>query len=183
MKLEKDNNLIQLDVFLGLCNTAQEMIFKALRSDDTCHFLNVFWLEDDILDMTPIEQIFYIGNYINEIKKNNFCIELEAQKIISIPKKNKMYRVDFLVSTYTEIDDCGKDIEFLLKKPIAIELDGIKYHSSKKQVNYDYERENCLKLAGYDVVRFTGSQVYNNVFACLDKVCELIKMADKVEVK
>lgn len=36
-------------------------------------------------------------------------------------------------------------------------------------MNYDYERETALKLAGYDVLRFTGSQVFNTPFACVEK--------------
>ena len=49
-------------------------------------------------------------------------------------------------------------------------------------MNYDYKRENDLKLAGYDIVRYTGSQIYNDVYSCLDKVCELIKKANKTEI-
>lgn len=180
MKFKKDANLVQLDVFFGLCEKAQELIFNALRDEKTCHLLSIVWLDENILQLSPIEQIFYIGNHINNISNRNFFIELEEQKVVYTHKNQ--YRVDFLVSTYIGKDDCGKTIEYELKNPIVIELDGAEYHSSKKQKNYDYARENNLKLAGYNVVRFTGSQVFNNVFDCLDKVCELIKMSDKEEV-
>ena len=173
----------QVDNFLCLCSRSQELIFTALRNTKTSHFFSIVDIGYEVTKMSPIEQIFYIGNYINDIAKRNFFIELETQKIIPIPETDKFYRVDFFVSTYIERKDCGEFKELTLKKPIVIELDGFEYHNKKKQINYDYERENTLKLQGYDVVRFTGSQVYKNVFGCLDKVCNMIKMADKKEVE
>lgn len=61
-----------------------------------------------------------------------------------------------------------------LKKPLVIETDGKNWHSSKKQMNHDYKRENDLKLAGYDVMRFTGSQVYNKPFDCIYAVMDYV---------
>ena len=55
-----------------------------------------------------------------------------------------------------------------------IECDGFEYHSSKQQVNYDYERENDLKLNNYNVMRFTGSQIINEPFKCVKTVYEYL---------
>ena len=44
-------------------------------------------------------------------------------------------------------------------------------------MNYDYERENELKLAGYDIMRFTGSQVYNNPLECIEKIHKYCKQS------
>ena len=185
MEIKKIHALNQLENFMCLCRKAQELIFEALTSDKAFHLLYVAGIGDEVCRMSPIEQMFYIGNYINEVSGRNFLIELVEQKEITIPRTNKTYRVDFYVSDYIVSSKGGVGCykEYVLKKPIVIELDGFDYHKNKKQVNYDYERETVLKLAGYDVIRFTGSQVYNDVFGCLDKVCELIKMADKEEVK
>lgn len=170
----------QVENFLCLCNKAQELIFKTLRNAKTSHFLSIVDIGDEVTKMSPIEQIFYVGNYINDVSGRNFFIELEPQKEILINGTHKKYRVDFFVSVFIEED---KDKFYDLIKPIVIELDGVEYHSRKKQINNDYERENELKLQGYDVIRFTGSQVYNDVFSCLDKVCKLIQLSDKKEVK
>lgn len=183
MEIKKINALNQLENFMCLCRKAQELIFEALTSDKAFQLLYVAGIDDEVCRMSPIEQIFYIGNYINGVSGRNFLIELVEQKEITIAGTNKNYRVDFYVSDYIiDIEGCAYK-EYVLKKPIVIELDGFDYHKNKKQVNYDYERETVLKLAGYDVIRFTGSQVYNDVFGCLDKVCEFIKMADKEEVR
>lgn len=171
----------QLDNFLCLCNKAQELIFKALQDNKTCHFFSVVEIGDEVSKMSPIEQIFYVGNYISSVAGGNFFIELECQKEIVIVDTDKKYRVDFIVSFYIEKrGDTSKEYDLI--RPIVIELDGKDYHSTTKQINADYERENDLKLQGYDIIRFTGRQVYNDVFGCLDKVCKLIEMADKIEV-
>ena len=56
----------------------------------------------------------------------------------------------------------------------AIELDGYKYHSTKSQINHDYEREQNLNELGYKVLRFTGSQIYNSAFKSAAKVLKII---------
>lgn len=171
-----------LENFLKLCRKAQELIFDCLQEEKTSHFFVVCGLEDYLTKLSPIEQIFAVGNYVNCITKKNFYIEIEPQKEIIIADTSKRYKADFYVDYYIGSDNNGGIKEYCLDKPIIVELDGKEYHSSKAQMNYDYERENDLKLAGYDIVRFTGSQIYNDVYSCLDKVCELIKKANKTEI-
>lgn len=50
----------------------------------------------------------------------------------------------------------------------------ILYHSNKEQMNYDYEREQDLQLAGYKIMRFTGSQIFNNPCECVMKVYKYV---------
>ena len=59
---------------------------------------------------------------------------------------------------------------------LIIECDGFDYHSNKKQMTYDYKRENNLKLNGYDIIRFTGSQIYNDPMDCVKKIMKYIYM-------
>ena len=42
-------------------------------------------------------------------------------------------------------------------------------------MNYDYERENKLKKIGYNVIRFTGSQIYNHPMETVNDLLEIIK--------
>lgn len=166
MTIQKD-----LDVFLKLCRKAQELIFENLKEYRTSHILSIFSLEEELIEMTPIEQIFYLGNYLNSAAGGNIFLEIIPQKEIYIKNENKEYRADFYIDTF--VNKNGE--EFALKKPIIIELDGFQYHNTKKQVNYDYHRENTLKTNGFDVIRFTGSQIYNDVYSCLNTVVNYIK--------
>lgn len=158
-----------LKVFNELCSKAKEMVFDAISSDKTYQFLYVDELDESLLYMSPIEQIFQIAYQIYSIKAyKDIVIELLPQQYIKA--NNNVYRVDFLL-----VYACDKDgSEKKLKKPLVIETDGKNWHSSKKQMNHDYERENDLKLAGYDVMRFTGSQVYNKPFDCISSVFDYV---------
>ena len=155
-----------LPVFEKLCDKAKNIIFNALSHPNTLQYFYVLDLPDEILQMSPIEQIFYVCADIFTILHDN-SIDIEEQKFIVA--NGKRYRADF----YAERFLIGSK-EHYLKNPIIIELDGHDYHSTKEQRNYDYERENNLKLAGYHVIRFTGSQVYRNPFDCLEKVYQYV---------
>ena len=166
------------EVFKKLCDRAQELVFDAISEDGTFQFMYVCGLDEALIQMTPIEQIFYLANKIyNEQmihnKKHNLYLDLLPQETIHIKRKN--YRVDFLISYY----DCD-DATYYLKKPIIIEVDGKDWHSSKTQMNYDYKRENELKLAGYDILRFTGSQVFQNPFECVSSLRNYMKNNSEV---
>lgn len=170
-----------LEIFDLLCDRARELIFISLEQDCSLLFY-VSELPEELLDMTPIEQIFYIANDLYSTKndkmgsKSIVCKHLELVPQVKINASGNKYIVDFLIDTTIE-----DNVEILLKKPIAIELDGLEYHSNKKQVNHDYKRENDLKLLGYDIIRFTGSQIYKDPYECLDIVHSYIENARKGE--
>lgn len=155
-----------LPVFEKLCDKAKNIIFNALSHPNTLQYFYVLDLPDELLQMSPIEQIFYICADIFTILHDN-SIDIEQQKFIVV--NGKKYRADF----YAERFLIGNE-EHYLKNPIIIELDGHDYHSTKEQRNYDYERENNLKLAGYHVIRFTGSQVFRTPFDCIEKVYQYV---------
>lgn len=53
------------------------------------------------------------------------------------------------------------------KQKVAIELDGYQYHSSKEQFTNDRKRQRDLEMAGWRFVRFSGSEIHNNLDACV----------------
>lgn len=56
----------------------------------------------------------------------------------------------------------GYILDFLLPDyQLVIEVDGKQYHSSKEQIKNDNRRTKHLKSMGYDVLRFTNSQITN----------------------
>lgn len=159
-----------LKVFNELCNKAKEIVFDAISSDGTYQFLYVDELDEALLDMSPIEQIFQIAYQVyNTSNAHGISIELIPQQYIKA--NGYFYRVDFLLMGITDKD--GDEIK--INKPLIIETDGKNWHSSKKQMNHDYARENNLKLAGYDVMRFTGSQVFRKPFDCISAVYDYVK--------
>jgi len=49
---------------------------------------------------------------------------------------------------------------------LGVEIDGKEYHHTKQQLANDKKRQNHLKQAGWDIIRFTGSQVFNRAHKC-----------------
>jgi very-short-patch-repair endonuclease len=71
---------------------------------------------------------------------------------------DRKYRVDFLVPN----------------QKVVIELYGYKYHNSKQKLTKDAERERYLQRNGYQVVRFTGSEVHKDVDRCVTEALAII---------
>jgi len=45
---------------------------------------------------------------------------------------------------------------------VAVECDGFQFHSSKQSFISDRKRDRLLKANGYDVLRYSGSEIYND---------------------
>lgn len=159
-----DNHLIE-----PLCNRAKEILLQwyRLNTNTSCvlNFIYNYLYTNFDKKLTPIEQIFQIAYHfylsINDSisDKNMFLENIVYQK--EVYYKDKMYIADFII----DISEKNKYI---------IELDGFNYHSTKAQMNYDYERENNLKKIGFKVIRFTGSQVYNKPLKTIHDLFTLI---------
>ena len=70
------------------------------------------------------------------------------------------YRVDFLIPS----------------KKIIIELYGYEYHNSKQKITKDAERERYLQSFGYQIIRFTGTEVFKDVKKCVNETIKLAKI-------
>jgi very-short-patch-repair endonuclease len=79
----------------------------------------------------------------------------ELQREVWIDRK---YRVDFLVPS----------------KKIVIELYGYEHHKDKRKLTQDAQRERYLQMKGYQVLRFTGSEVYKDATQCVNEVLAII---------
>ena len=59
---------------------------------------------------------------------------------------------------------------------MVIECDGHDFHKlTKSRVSHDNQRDYDLKIAGYDVLHFSGSQIYSDPYKCAKEVYEYIK--------
>ncbi len=90
----------------------------------------------------------------------------------SVVVDSKQYRLDFAV-----IEPSLSDLK------IAIEADGHNYHErTKTQAARDRSRDRALTLAGWTVLRFTGSEIWRDPQACAQQVYDcVLKAYDKAE--
>ena len=58
---------------------------------------------------------------------------------------------------------------------IAVECDGHDYHSTKEQLRRDNRKSRWLQRNGWQVVRFTGSEIWRDAKACAKEVGSLIE--------
>lgn len=111
--------------------------------------------EDEIKDKENEGDLYFnsqITTYLSgEIKhQSNDAVMLSCQHQV-----NEGYVVDFLLTT------CFPEII------IAIEIDGHDWHErTKEQAQKDKERERYLLRNGYNVIRFTGTEVYTKPDDC-----------------
>lgn len=168
MKVERRKDLF------NFCDTSINMLIEFLFQQTKLSLLKEEELE---FNLTPIEQIFYVAYnlYVHEIDlwqndNSNLFSNLDLIYQKKVTYENNKYIIDFVIN-FNNID-------------YAIELDGKEYHSSTKQINYDYQRERDLQNLGYKIIRFTGSQIYNSPFTCIDElfnilICDYSKRGNK----
>lgn len=119
---------------------------------------------------SPIEHIlcvamdfaFHLYNLNHRVKYSVFPQE-------QINANGHTYNVDFLITgtIWTKNSD-EPEVEI---DNIVIECDGHEFHNkTKTQVKRDNEREYNLKMAGYDILRFSGSQIYNDPMKCANDI-------------
>jgi very-short-patch-repair endonuclease len=67
-------------------------------------------------------------------------------------------------------------LDFALpESDIAIECDGAAYHSSPAQKRRDLKRQREIENLGWQVVRFTGSQIVTDLGGCEQVLVNLLK--------
>lgn len=117
---------------------------------------------------SPIEQIMLVTiawnlpNY--QIAMGFKDIAFRSQE--KIQAEGKTYRADFYMEITTHDDRILK---------LIIECDGHDYHErTKEQARHDKERDRIMKRAGYEVLHYTGSEIYNDPIRCLDDIYKTI---------
>lgn len=121
---------------------------------------------------SPIEVIFNLAFDLICFAQDWVYLSLEPQyEVLSRDGSNK-YFVDFaFVAENSEILSLQNS-----DYKLAIECDGHEFHEkTKEQVVRDNEREYELKLQGFDVLRFSGSQIYNSPFRCALQTIQYIR--------
>lgn len=163
MKINYDKTEYWLDMFLKSPKKVQQLLMMPLVKE---HIYPLFW-ETDIIK-SPIEQIFITAfeMYCNEQQYNDIYLFPQYEVVCN----ERKYYIDFAFLaddylTHLIFGDKLKNTKFKL----AIECDGYEFHQkTKEQVQHDNEREFDLKMAGYEVLRFSGTQIYNNPLKCAE---------------
>lgn len=152
---------------IDLCEKSTELVIKALADDSNFDTAEIGTYFSYIDNMSPIEQILSVATDIHNCSHREFEIVLSPQRKIAI--RNKIYFVDFMCD-FIKVPS-GM---IALDKPLIIECDGFDYHHTKEQCNNDTARENDIKLQGFPIMRFTGSQIYNTPFLCVSQVKQYV---------
>lgn len=118
---------------------------------------------------SPIEKIFSVC-YEIMIYSIGFpeceLIYLHPQEEITVA--GKKYYADFLIDT-ERVGGIKHDNPLRL----IIECDGHEFHEkTKEQVIQRNERDLALKMAGYDILHFSGSEIYRNPYECAIQTIE-----------
>lgn len=151
-----------LTVFMGEWESAETMtespieslLLRALFVQGSAFGLPV----SIILNSIPQEQIlspFY---------------EMHTDHLYVLPqyeiKFEKKYRLDFLFIANNREGRGG------IRK-LIVECDGHDFHErTKEQAASDKSRDRDLMANGFQVFRFTGSEIFKNPFACADQICK-----------
>lgn len=71
-------------------------------------------------------------------------------------------RVDFVIYAYDHVREQWRQL--------VVECDGHPFHSTKEQLAKDKSRDRKARLADYDVFRFTGSELWQDPWKCVEEV-------------
>lgn len=160
-----------LEEFLNLPKKCQQLFMLLFLQNKNTFYPRVF---EDIGIKSPIEKIFISAFDLYLELENKENIFLSSQKEIIC--NNKTYYADFCY----DADDYLSQLNFKEKLKnsnfkLIIECDGHDFHEkTKEQVKKDNERQLDLKMAGYDVLRFSGTQIYNEPLNCAKNTYDYI---------
>lgn len=155
--------MYDLDVFLKLPRKVQEGIWQDIKSNrvDPKRMDYVYDFYTYETCESPIEIIF--AYYFDKWKLNNpndyENIYLNPQ--YDFNENGKRYRLDFLIE-YIKLEGNTLDEAKEYCSTVVVECDGHQFH----------ER---TKMCGYDVIHFSGSELYNNPQECVQKVVDYLR--------
>ena len=157
--LLKDNN------WYDFLNEKVHESYNILNCENSCI------LQESLIDCeSPIEQLLslYLANLRMSFNDLNTFIEVSQignnQKITC--KNGKKYRLDF----YFMVKYKNQETKYY-----GIECDGYEFHQkTKKQVQYDNQRQRDLQNEGIEIIRFSGSEIWENPIKCAIEVKNII---------
>ena len=130
---------------------------------------------------SPIEELMLYGLILaaqDEVEDIGFVVDGRrfgdsgngADFLIIEPQaKIENYRADFLLTFKSSLPGFEKG------RQLVVECDGHNFHDkTKQQASRDKERDREMKKLGYDVFRFTGSDIWNDAFSCAKEAVDMV---------
>jgi len=119
---------------------------------------------------SPIERLLAIGMYsVGLSYMDNFYPDIVIGGIYpqsKIVANETTYRTDFNIPVLYKSE---------LEHHFIIECDGHDFHEkTKQQAQRDKQRERNLIAEGHTVIRFTGSEIYDNPYKCAREIIQII---------
>lgn len=121
------------------------------------------------------DRILYFNGNDNWCESSIERLFLETFDAIRTKDKDTMY--DYWLDPQVEIGNYRVDFELInhKDKKIIVECDGHEFHQkSKQQVEKDNQRERDLKKLGYEVVRFSGSEIFKDAEKCVEDLLDIL---------
>ena len=134
--------------------------------------------------ISPVEQLFLI-EWSFKRSVNATLLYQDFDRLFELfpqysGSNTGKYRIDFVISFVSAVVNSidskyykyENDIFKNVNEPLlGIEIDGHIWHEkTKTQVRKDKERERFLISKGWKLLRYTGSEIFNNVSKCVDEV-------------
>lgn len=111
---------------------------------------------------SPIEQLMAL---VLDKRMDETGINYHIEPQATVEVRGKRYRVDLLLEIHNG-DECTD---------YAIECDGHAFHEkTKEQARRDKARERALQAKGITVIRFTGSEIWDNPWRCAEEVVRIL---------
>lgn len=107
---------------------------------------------NELWHTSPIEEVMY-----NELRQRN----IETERQLCVAEEGGKYYLDFGI--------------YCKNGRIDIECDGEKYHTLPESLAKDRRRNNNLTSNGWQVLRFSGKEIKNNIDNCIKIVEKTIK--------
>lgn len=145
---------------------------------------------------SPIEELFAMGllehggriSKIHVVTGRTASVRTSLPDPLRTPSKVLAFLVGPLVVAFqhrVELPSAAYRLDFAVLSSdgtaINVELDGHDFHErTKDQAKRDKARDRALTTEGWIVLRFTGSEVYEDVAGCMGEINKVLRARRKV---
>lgn len=169
----REINIKELEAFLELPKKVQESIWLDLAEENISFKELTTYFDFPVFDEceSPIEKIFYyfIERYVLNMQGYIFIISPQCE----IEANGKYYRVDF--SIICQDWNYKEHVPGDLWSEVIVECDGHDFHEkTKEQVKRGNTRDYNLKMEGYEIIHFSGSEIFNEPEECAKKTVDYL---------
>jgi very-short-patch-repair endonuclease len=179
------------------CKPQHDLRMEVVRAKAHKYIARTFWLQQRLLEMceSPIEEAMASALWVAADYFPGGPVELDlgyapstadCETVIIRPQAQiGDYRVDFLLRYKTALPKFEdgifvRDVES--EKQMIVECDGHDFHErTKEQASSDRKRDRSLQAAGFLVFRFSGADIWRDVFGCATQALAALMQAANAE--